>query len=163
MPFIEQTFSKKKHSFSASHFLVGYEKCDRLHGHTYHVKVQLQYNQLESASPIDYRIINDVIQQELTLLNQKILIPSESSDIQMISNLNNKNWNIIVKGKKYSFPKQDVQILDSIDQTTSENISYYLHQRFSSWIQKNFPGSISSLKVEISENLGNYSSYSALV
>jgi len=118
---------------------------------------------LESASPIDYRIINDRIQQELTLLNQKILIPSESSDIKMISNLNNKNWNIIVKGKKYSFPKQDVQILDGIDQTTSENISYYLHQRFSSWLQKNFPGLISSLKVEISENLGNHSSYSALI
>ncbi|MFX0088181.1 MAG: hypothetical protein ACFFAU_21180, partial [Candidatus Hodarchaeota archaeon] len=76
------------------------------------------------------------------------------------SSLEDRNWNINVKGKKYSFPKQDVIILKDIDQTTCENIAYYLHQRIGKWLKMNYPNLVSILKIKISENLGNHAIYS---
>lgn len=160
LPILEQTYSSNKNFFSACHFLVGFDKCDRLHGHNYHVTVNLKYNHVESGSAIDFRVINEEIQDELKLLNQKILIPGDSPNIQIFSSLEDRNWNINVKGKKYSFPKQDVIILKDIDQTTCENIAYYLHQRIGKWLKMNYPNLVSILKIKISENLGNHAIYS---
>ena len=160
MPLFEQTYSSNKNYFSASHFLLGFDKCDRLHGHNYHVTVKLEYNQVDSGSTLDFRVINKEIQNELKFLDQKILIPGDSPKIQIFSGLEDRNWNIIVERKNYSFPKQDVLILKDIDQTTCEKIAYYLHQRIEAWFQTNYPNTISSLKVKISESLGTHAIYS---
>jgi 6-pyruvoyltetrahydropterin/6-carboxytetrahydropterin synthase len=163
LPFLEQTYSSKRNFFSASHFLVGFAECERLHGHNYHVTVNLQYNQVDTRSTLDFRVINKEIQTELKFLNQKILIPSNSPKIQISSSLDDKNWNLVVMGKNYSFPKQDVLILQDIDQTTCENIACYLHQRIETWFRTNYPNLVSYLKIKISENLGNHAIYSTKI
>jgi len=63
----------------------------------------------------------------------------------------------------YSFPKQDVLILDGIEQTTAESLAFYLHKKISSWLQKNSPDLISILDIIITENFGNQAKYSAPV
>lgn len=159
LPSLEQIYSQSKNDFSASHFLVEFAKCERLHGHNYAVSVKLKYNQCDMA--IDFRTVNAAIQHELQLLDQKILLPKASSKIQIISVLEGKNWQVIVNNKSYSFPKQDVLILDGIEQTTTENLAFYLHKRLSNWFRQNYPRVISSLDILIAENLGNQAKYSA--
>ncbi|MFX0206100.1 MAG: 6-pyruvoyl tetrahydropterin synthase family protein, partial [Candidatus Hodarchaeota archaeon] len=79
MPILEQNFSHVKNSFSACHFLVGFEKCERLHGHNYTVTINLRYSDDDLSSAIDFRLVNAAIQRELKQLNQKILLPEDSS------------------------------------------------------------------------------------
>lgn len=161
MPSLELIFSHPKNFFSASHFLIGFSKCDRLHGHNYRVKVRLQYTQVDLASSIDFRTVNAAIQHEMQLLNQKILLPEESPKLQIVSTLKDKNWHIFVADKEYSFPKEDVRILKGIVQTTTENLAYYLHRKFSSWLQQNYPNVVTILDITVVENRGNQAKYSA--
>ncbi len=161
MPSIEQVYCSTRNSFSASHFLVGFAKCERLHGHNYDIILNIQYHKAESKSILDFKVINNLIQQEVKKLNQKILIPGKSTEIKFISDMKDKNWKIFVKEKQYSFPKQDVEIIPDIDITTCEKLAYYFHQRIGNWLQNNFPDLISVLKVRISENHGNQAMYSS--
>ena len=157
---LTQLFSHPKNSFSASHFLIGYGKCDRLHGHNYVIRVQLQYSKKHSTDPIDFREINQRIRTETLLLNQKILVPKNSSAIQINSELNGRNWRIMVNEKMYSFPKRDVAILEGIDLTTAENLARYIHSKINIWLKQQFPSKIATMTVKVEENLGNEASYS---
>ncbi len=158
---LEQTFSKAKNSFSANHFLIGFGKCERLHGHNYMLKVTIKYIENNNIKPINFKIINSVIQNELMALNQKILIPKNSSKFNIQSTLKGKNWKVKIADKEYMFPKQDVVLLDGIDQTTTEELARYLHQKFSFFIKKNFPKVIKFLCVNLSETMGNQAHYCA--
>ncbi|MFX0172110.1 MAG: 6-pyruvoyl tetrahydropterin synthase family protein [Candidatus Hodarchaeota archaeon] len=155
MPSLKQIFSHPRNSFSASHFLIGYGKCDRLHGHNYSVKVQIEYNQSESQSTIDFREINSVIQELIGILHHKILIPQDSQEIKISSSLDGRNWLVGVREKTYSFPKKDVLILEGIQEATAESIAIYMNKKLVFWIEKNCPDSVCSLEVSIVENLGN--------
>jgi len=164
MPSLEQNYSHPRNSFSACHFLIGFDKCERLHGHNYTVIANLKYSEENLTSTIDFRIINTAIKQELSQLNQKILLPNDSSKIHIQSSKKGKNWEIVVNGKKnYSFPKRDTVILDGIRQTTVESLAFYLHQKLSSWLQKYYPGIINALDITVAENLGNQVKYSGFV
>ncbi|UCE14184.1 MAG: 6-carboxytetrahydropterin synthase [Candidatus Heimdallarchaeota archaeon] len=162
MPSLEQIISHPKNSFSASHFLIKFGKCDRLHGHNYHVTVQLQYDQIDLSIPIDFRKLNNAIQQEIQLLDQKILLPQHSPEIQILSTLKGKNWGVSVDNKYYSFPKQDVLLMDGVEQITTENLAIYLHQKLGNWFRREgFSRLVKSLEVLVTENLGNQSKFSA--
>ncbi|MFX1284417.1 MAG: 6-pyruvoyl tetrahydropterin synthase family protein [Promethearchaeota archaeon] len=158
MPSQEQIFSQVKNSFSANHFLVGYGKCERLHGHNYSLTVKIKYKKQRF---LDFRTVNDAIKHELQLLDQKILLPEESPEIRIQTVLKGRNWQVTVNNKMYSFPKQDVLILNGIEQITAENLAIYLHKRISTWLQKISPDLISILDIIITENLGNQAKYSA--
>lgn len=163
MPSLKQIYSHPKNSFSASHFLIGYGKCERLHGHNYSVKVQLKYHRSDFTSLIDFREINSAIQGEIQSLNQKILIPKDSPEIQIHSTMEGRNWLVVVHKKTYSFPKQDVRILEGIRQTTAECIAMYLHKKLAAWIEKSYPRIVSYLEVSIAENLWNEASFSSTI
>jgi 6-pyruvoyltetrahydropterin/6-carboxytetrahydropterin synthase len=139
---------------------MGFGKCDRLHGHNYVVRVQLQYLNQTSTESIDFRVVNERIRELLLQLDQKILIPKESSVIQITSVSNGKNWQVMVNEKMYSFPKQDVVILEGINMTTAENLAWYIHSRLILVLKHQFRGNISKITVKVEENLGNEASYS---
>ncbi|MHA2226180.1 MAG: 6-pyruvoyl trahydropterin synthase family protein [Candidatus Hodarchaeales archaeon] len=161
---LEQNYSHPKNFFSACHFLIGFPKCDRLHGHNYQVIVSLNFVQGDLESPLDFRIVNTAIRNELQQMNQKILIPKNSPEIQIKSILNGDNWEIYVKEEKtYSFPKQDVVLLEGIEQSTSESLANYLHNKISIWLRKNYPNVVKILDVCVCESLGNQAKFSAPV
>ena len=156
-----QIFSHPRNFFSASHFLINFSQCERLHGHNYQVKVLIQYQKINFNFPIDYRILNEAIQNELRLLNQKIILPKQSDRIKIGTSKSGENWDIYVGNKYYSFPQKDVVFLEGIEQTTSENIAFYLHKRLGSWLNSNFPNMVEILEISILENIGNQAKYSA--
>jgi hypothetical protein len=73
---------------------------------------------------------------------------------------NGKNWQVMVNEKMYSFPKQDVVILEGINMTTAENLAWYIHSRLILVLKHQFRGNISKITVKVEENLGNEASYS---
>jgi len=156
---IEQIFSHPNNYFSACHFISGFGICERLHGHNYKVKVRLRYK--SEKLPLDFRIVNSAIQNELSILNQKILLPGKSSTIQILSSSEGQNWLVSFGVKRYSLPKKDVIIMDSLEQTTTEGLASYFHQKLSLWSQQNYYNHISEIEVSIDESEGNVAVFDA--
>ena len=161
---LEQEFSRLSHFFSASHFLIGFDKCDRLHGHNYKVKLRLRYNEGEINDITDFRVINSALKRILEKLDHKVLLPGNSNEIQMKSEKNDQNLRVILKDKFYSFPIEDVVILEDLQQTTTENLAIYIHKAFCREISEmNSNHNIRELTVFISETEGNESIYKSKI
>ena len=64
---------KVKDKFQAAHFLEGYEgKCEKIHGHTFQVEVQILVKNLDKTG-IDFKIIKKALSELMpdhTLLNE---------------------------------------------------------------------------------------------
>jgi len=147
--------------FSASHFLPGFSKCERLHGHNYVVKVTIDYLLSDSKYLIDFRQVNSYIQSIIKKLDHKILLPENSAIMHIHSAMDNQNWLVQIKDKKYSFPQKDVCILEKVDQTTTENLAIYFHEQISQKMEKLISEcSEIQLRVIIAETDGNEASYS---
>ncbi|MCK4848352.1 MAG: 6-carboxytetrahydropterin synthase, partial [Candidatus Heimdallarchaeota archaeon] len=158
---IQQKYSRSMNYFSASHFLPGFSKCERLHGHNYVVKVTIDYQLSDSKCLIDFRIVNSIIHSIIENLDHKILLPGNSLTMPIQSVMENKNWLVQIKGKKYSFPQKDVKILEEVTQTTTENLAIYFHRQISQKMEKYISGcSELQLRVTIAETTGNEASFS---
>ena len=160
IPIIQQKYSRSKNYFSASHFLPGFSKCERLHGHNYVVKVTIDYQQSDSDSLIDFRDVNSIIQSIIEKLDHKILLPGSSETTIISSVMEDLNWLVRIKGKEYIFPQKDVKILENVSQTTSESLAIFFHKQISKKLKEYI--SLSSklqLRVTIAETAGNEASY----
>ena len=158
---IQQKYSRSINYFSASHFLLGFSKCERLHGHNYVVKVTIDYLLSDSKYLLDFRLVNSYIQSIIKKLDHKILLPENSATVHIHSVMENQKWLIQIKDKNYSFPQKDVCILEKVDQTTTENLAIYFHKQISQKMEKLiYECSELQLRVTISETAGNEASYS---
>jgi 6-pyruvoyltetrahydropterin/6-carboxytetrahydropterin synthase len=156
MATLEQKYSRPSNHFSACHFLMGFSKCDRLHGHDYSVKLQLKYQSEFSDHTLDFRLVNTLLNQLLKELDHKILLPGDSPIIDILPDKKGENWFVSTQEKEYSFPQIDTIILEGVKQTTCENIAEYLHRRMKIKLNKedNFKA-LSGLIVTLSETEGN--------
>ena len=160
MPLLEQTFSRPTLYFSANHLLVGYGKCDRLHGHDYILKVKITYQSANPDETLDFRRVNMLFKQIITKLDHKILLPEGSKYLRIESALAGKNWLVKFREKSYSFPKKDVLILKGMGQATTENLAIYIHRMLREKIKsEEYNKNIMKITVYLSETIGNEVAY----
>jgi 6-pyruvoyltetrahydropterin/6-carboxytetrahydropterin synthase len=114
---------KEKIRFSSAHVIPEYEKCGRLHGHTYAVNMKLYGIPDKKGIILDFSIIKDYLNEIVKEIDHKIIIPKNSK----YANIEIYNDSIKMKtlGKKYIFPKEDC-ILLPIDSTSAEKLSIYI-------------------------------------
>ncbi|MHA1941013.1 MAG: 6-pyruvoyl trahydropterin synthase family protein [Candidatus Hodarchaeales archaeon] len=161
---LEQEFSRIYNYFSASHFLIGFDKCDRLHGHNYRVKLRVRYKPGITDEISDFRIINSILKNVLKGLDHKILLAGNSSETEILSSKTELNWEVYLKDKMYSFPKKDVLILEDLSQTTAENLAIYIHKSLNREIGKGIKGlNIQNLTVIVGETEGNEAIYKSKI
>jgi hypothetical protein len=111
---------------------------------------------------IDFRLVNSWIKEVIRELNQKTILPGNSTSIEIQSDTGPRNWLVSTEGKIYSFPKKDVIIIEDIDQTTTENLAIFIHKMLREKISSNkLTELISQLTVILSETNGNEVLYSA--
>ena len=67
--------------FSAAHMIPEYEKCGRLHGHTYAVHAKIFGNPDSNGIILDFSILKNSLKQIVNKLDHKILIPKKSKII----------------------------------------------------------------------------------
>jgi len=158
MSSLQLIFSHPQNSFSASHFILGFGKCERLHGHNYLVEVHIEYK--EDVPPVNFSDINLLIRSKLKVLDQKILLAGSNSEVIIESALDIANWIVKTGEKSYSFPKKDVAILEGISAITSENLAKYLHLEISRTLNEMHPDTFKWLKIIIEENYGNKALFS---
>ncbi len=110
--------------FSASHFIVEHEKCERIHGHNYKVKVELRGELNKNRMIVDFREIKDTILELIERLDHKLLLPSKKGEVEIEEG--EKQIEIRTSTKYYSIPKEDYLLLP-VNSTTAEDLSRYIY------------------------------------
>jgi len=135
--------------FSSAHIIPEYEKCGRLHGHTYAVNVKIGGNPDKKGIILDFSFVKETLRSIANDLDHKILIPEKSKVV--IIEKDSKSVKINSLGKKYVFPLEDCVFLP-ISSTSAENLSKYLLEKF---IQKiSIPKTIEYVELGVDEGYG---------
>lgn len=109
--------------FSSAHVIPEYEKCGRLHGHSYAIHTKLYGLKDEKGIIVDFSLIKHHLKAIADCLDHYILIPGKSPSISLIEKNNQITLNSLKK--TYVFPKQDCIILP-LSSTSAENLAYYI-------------------------------------
>jgi len=134
--------------FSSAHIIPEYEKCGRLHGHTYAVHTKIYGKIDEKGIIIDFSILKEALKQIVNQLDHKILIPENTKVAEITKE--NENVKVFTKGKKYSFPITDCEFLPLIS-TSAENLSSFILDQL---IKKLPNENIESIQVGVDEGFG---------
>lgn len=135
--------------FSACHFIPGHEKCSRLHGHSYIVRLRLEGEIGESGMIMDFVVLKRALKAISEEMDHKTLLPRSSENVKVT--VSEKEVEAVTCGKRYIFPKEDVTILD-IDTTTAEEMTRLMVQRVVEMID--FPKNVHSVSIGLDEERG---------
>jgi len=135
--------------FSSAHIIHEYEKCGRLHGHTYAIHIKITGNPDNKGIIFDFSIIKDILREIANRLDHYILIPEHSR----IANIKKNKSNITIKAmdKEYKFPKKDC-ILLPIESTSAENLASYILDEVVNKLKNT--NNLESIEIGIDEGYG---------
>ena len=135
--------------FSSVHIIPEYEKCGRLHGHTYAVHIKIYGKPDDKGIIMDFSIVKDSLKKIVSELDHMILIPEKSNIIKIEKA--NEYVKISFFGKTYFFPLNDCIFLP-INSTSAENLSKFLLEKFLTKIS--IPKNINLIEIGIDEGYG---------
>ena len=124
MPF-EIDFEDPRIGFAAAHFIIGHDKCGRLHGHNYFIKVKISGDINEQHMVLDYGLLKAELKKLVEPLDHKVLLPAKAEGIQIEEK--EDSVEVITCDKRYLLPVEDVVYLP-IPATTAEELAKYFHQ-----------------------------------
>ncbi len=140
--------------FSACHFIPRHEKCSRLHGHSYIVRLRLEGDIGAEGMIMDFVVLKKALKAMIDELDHKTLLPTESSDVKL--DVTDVSVEAVSCGKRYVFPREDVVLLD-IPNTTAEEMSKMMAKRIVSRID--FPENVKSVSIGLDEERGQTAWY----
>ena len=112
--------------FSSAHIIPEYEKCGRLHGHTYAIHVKIGGKPDKKGIIIDFSLIKASLKEIVNELDHRVLIPEKSTIVKIEKK--NDSIKITSIGKQYMFPLSDCVFLP-IYSTSAENLSKYILEK----------------------------------
>lgn len=112
--------------FSSSHVIPEYEKCGRLHGHTYAIHAKIWGEKDKNGIIVDFSVVKNILREIAKDLDHRVLIPNKYEGVKVDEAKNHVT--LENNGKKYVFPKEDCVLLP-IDSTSVENLAEYILQR----------------------------------
>ena len=139
-----------QYKFSSAHFIVGHEKCGRIHGHNFHVSVEISGPLDNHHFVVDFMDVKNAINETGDKLDHRILIPATAKDLIIKESRDNIDFSF--NGKKYSVPKEDACLLP-LPAITSELLAKYFHDV----IAPRFKGY--KVKVRIGETSSSFAEY----
>ncbi len=140
--------------FSACHFIPRHEKCSRLHGHSYIVRLRLEGDIGAEGMIMDFVVLKKALKSLIDELDHKTLLPTESGDVRL--DVTDISVEAVSCGKRYVFPREDVVLLD-IPNTTAEEMAKMMAKRIVSQID--FPGNVRSVSIGLDEERGQTAWY----
>jgi len=145
-------------TFSSCHFIPMHEKCSRLHGHSYIVRLRLEGELDESGMVMDFVILKKKLRSMVAEMDHKVLLPAASK----IVGISGKEGSVEVVscGKRYVFPEEDVLMLD-IPTTTAEEMARMMTEQMTRDID--FPKTIKSVSVGLDEERGQTAWYTKVL
>ncbi|MBQ8180276.1 MAG: 6-pyruvoyl tetrahydropterin synthase family protein [Candidatus Methanomethylophilaceae archaeon] len=144
--------------FSACHFIPRHEKCARLHGHSYIVRLRLEGEIGDEGMIMDFVILKRKLKEMIDELDHKTLLPTASQDVQL--KVDDVSVEAVSCGKRYVFPREDVTLLD-IPTTTAEEMSRAMTLRMVTEID--FPPNVRSVSIGLDEERGQTAWYTEVL
>jgi 6-pyruvoyltetrahydropterin/6-carboxytetrahydropterin synthase len=145
-------------TFSSCHFIPRHEKCSRLHGHSYSVRLRLEGEPDENGMVMDFVIIKKKLRSMVAEMDHKVLLPAASKIVK----IEKKGGSVEVTScdKRYVFPVEDVLLLD-ISTTTAEEMAKMMAEKILGDID--FPKTIKSVAVGLDEERGQTAWYTKVL
>jgi len=135
--------------FSACHFIPRHEKCSRLHGHSYTVRLILEGSIGEDGMVMDFVKLKRALKTLADEFDHRILLPRLSSEVRLIEE--DGEIEVHAGEKRYVFPTEDVLMLD-ISQTTAEEMSQMMLERIVE--DADLPDNVNSVELGLDEEMG---------
>ena len=140
--------------FSACHFIPRHEKCSRLHGHTYILRLRVEGDIGKDGMVMDFVELKKELRKFVAELDHKTLLPGRSDEV--ILTIGETSVGVVCGAKEYMFPTEDVVILE-IPTTTAEEMTKMMVERLVSDIE--FPPNVRSVSVGLDEERGQTAWY----
>lgn len=109
-------------TFSACHFLPGHSKCNRLHGHNYAINLEIEGDMKGDGIIFDFVALKSAMREIASELDHCVLMPGRSEAVNV--RVGEDVW-VECDGKSYSFPGEDVNVLD-IEVISAEALAEYI-------------------------------------
>jgi 6-pyruvoyltetrahydropterin/6-carboxytetrahydropterin synthase len=139
-------------TFSACHFIPGHEKCSRLHGHNYAIHFKAVGTPNDKGIIMDFVGLKSSLRDLIAPLDHKTIIPSKSASLELDKDEDRSQLNVNVKGGKfYSFPLEDVVLLDIKTSSAEELGEYFAEQVIASGI---LPENVDEIEIGVDEGRG---------
>ena len=138
--------------FSAVHFIIGHEKCGRIHGHNWKLSVGIEGVPDESGMMIDFADLKKSLRKIIKKYDHRVLIPEKSNKIRLNKDQGKKEINLEIGELKYIFPEDDCVLLP-IKNTTCEELAIFFWNEVSGEIKSKKFG-LKSIEVFIEEKDG---------
>lgn len=144
--------------FSACHFIPRHEKCSRLHGHSYIVRLRLDGDIGDEGMIMDFVVLKKGLKAIIEDFDHRTLIPTESEDVRVT--VTEESVEAVSCGKRYVFPRVDVTLLP-IPNTTAEEMAKMMTLRIVSDIE--FPSNVRSVSIGLDEERGQTAWYTEVL
>jgi 6-pyruvoyltetrahydropterin/6-carboxytetrahydropterin synthase len=139
-------------TFSAGHFITLEDgECERLHGHTYRVAVEVFGPLNDSRYVVDFVAVRNALKAIIAELDHRVLLPSQHSAIQVSSRA--AAIEATFDDRRWVFPKDDCLLLPMAN-TTTESLAQYIGERLSVSLKSLDMASPNRLQIEIGEGTG---------
>jgi 6-pyruvoyl tetrahydropterin synthase/QueD family protein len=134
--------------FAAAHFVSEGGKCERLHGHNYHITATIWGELNPLGMVIDFRVLKQHLRLQCKHWDHMILLPAKSELIKVIQQGNQTQ--VKTPEGTYSFPVHNVKILDVVETTAEELARLFCKQLVKNLTQDY--SNISKVRVELTES-----------
>lgn len=144
---------KENFKFSSAHFLIFDEKsAEKLHGHNYQVKVDIEVPSESQMNQqgffIDFNVFKKFIKARLDHWDEMVLLPKHHPDMKFT--LKSPSLEVRFRERFYVFPENEVHLLP-VTNTSVEQLSRILAEEFLTEFKKY---KVISLSVQVEETRG---------
>ncbi len=136
-------------TFSSSHFIIGHNKCGRLHGHNYGIRLRMEGKMDKNYMLMDFVVVKRALREIAEELDHRVLLPEKSPYAEISEDAGSVEF--IGAGKRYVFPKNDI-ILLPLEATSAEELAKYVYSRFVDMVE--IPPNIGKIWVAVDEEMG---------
>ncbi|MBW1933414.1 MAG: 6-carboxytetrahydropterin synthase [Deltaproteobacteria bacterium] len=134
--------------FSSAHFIPDYERCGRLHGHSYAIHATVDGEMDEMGIVVDFGELKRAMKKIADELDHHMLIP-EKGNLEI--SVNNGEVEVVFDRKRYVFPEEDCKLLP-ISSSSAESLALYVLERLIDEIK--MPRNIKSVEIGVDEGFG---------
>ncbi len=150
---------KEYFKFSAAHFLIFPDgSAERLHGHNYRVRVEIEGDLTEHGLVLDFKRVKPVVRELVDELDEHWLIPGEHPVLTSEARADGV-MEVRYQDRYYAAPVEDVIVLP-INNTSSENLASWVGRELKERLGKRFPdAALRCLTVAVEETSGQRGVY----
>lgn len=145
--------------FSCAHFLIFPDGSkERLHGHNYQVRCEVDGRLSEHGLVIDFKLVKPIIRTLCDELDEHWLLPGEHPVLKY-QRRDDGHTEVLYRDCRYLAPSDEIIVLP-INNTSAENFAAWIGRSLLAKLRETFGKvSVTKLRVEVSETAGQSGVY----